>query len=171
MSWMIDFYSHRWKIAAIKLLTFSFKWTTYYICLSNGMKRIVRCQEFPLLFIVHDHTTYDMKLIGLMVAFVVSLLSKSFHVIPFHDNNAHTMPQCHWWAMKIHKIIKNQPKPKKMPIILQGEFFIFFPHNPLNSIMKREKNRKTILWKKWGQTIVLSDLVPSQFPTSFLQMQ
>lgn len=98
MSWMIDFYSHRWKITAIKLMIFSFKWTTYYICLSNGMNRIVGCQEFPLLlYIVHDHTKTDMKLIGLMDAFVVGSLSKSFHVIPFHDNNAYrihnaTMP-------------------------------------------------------------------------------
>lgn len=113
MSWMIDFYSHRWKIAVIKLMTFSFKWTTYYICLSNGMKRIVCCQEFLLLFIVHDYTKNDMKLIGLMTAFVISSPSKSFHVISFYDNNAHnaTMSQCHWWAMKIQKIIRNQPKP------------------------------------------------------------
>lgn len=51
---------------------------------------MVCCQdpELPLLFIVHDNTKNDMKLIGLMDAFVGSSLSKSFHVIPFHDNNA-----------------------------------------------------------------------------------
>lgn len=124
---------------------------------------VVSCQEFPLLFVVKDHTTNDMKLIGFRKVFM------SFHFMII----MRTMPQATIPLMSNENTWHHQKPTKTRENVYHTlrhftEKNVYFFYNPLNLIMKRKKE-KMLSTEKWGQTIELCNSAPSQIPTSFFR--